>query len=159
MKLSAIFTYVLIGLAIFITASSAKADDANIDSPNGQAILDFLAKFPVPEKAENPGAAYAPPGPFSSWSLEDQKSVPGKLAFACEMVWVMSHDAPGTHFLPLKQDREDEEKLGSYVCLAGHMPPDWPLRTEILSSTKAILARAKALGSSLNLPPNLSPLQ
>ncbi len=72
------------------------------------------------------------------------------------MVWGMSHDAPGTHFLPLKQDQEDEGNLGVDVCLIGHMPSDWPSRPQMLSSVKAILGRAKTLGSTLTLPANLS---
>ena len=117
-----------------------------------QRALDTIAAFAIPPTPSKPGAPYLPGGPFSSWSSQDQLSVPKQVAQACEALWVMYHDDESVKFLPEAQPEADEEALGLYVCLAGHMPDDWPDRTKVTQPLHDIFQRAHALGSGLTLP-------
>lgn len=130
-------------VAAQITAGAGQSQN---DGTADQKILDLLASFPVPNM---------PTGPFSSWSAEQRELVLTQLRQRCLIMWTMAHDAPGTHVLPQSASKTDEVELGSEICIAGHMPGDWPGRASTISAAKSILARANALGSPLRLPPSL----
>ena len=121
-----------------------------------QKAINYIAAVPFPTSAASAGAPYIPKGQFSSWSAEDRKATPMLLTRACQVMWILFHDDPATWFLPPAQAEKDEEELGTDLCVAGHMPDDWPGRNKALGRAKAILSRAKSLGSALELPPTLT---
>jgi hypothetical protein len=117
--------------------------------------LNFIATFQVPNTPAAEGAPYLPSGPFHNWSSQDKAVVPGQITQVCQALWAMQHDNPATRILPNKQPSSDEEALGVYLCLAGHMPSDWPDREKVIISLRGIFQRAKELGSDLISPVNL----
>ena len=117
---------------------------AEADAQKG---LDWLASFPM----------QVPVGPFKSWSEKQREAVPALVQNTCSYLWTMAHDAPSSRFLPAELTDEDEWTLGIAVCLAGHMPADWPERNVRLQAARSTLQRAAAAGSALRMPTTIGP--
>lgn len=143
----------LVSALCLCSAAASAADPAA-----GQQMLDFMATFPLPDTTSASGGSLPiPAGAYSSWSDEERRSVPIRLAGRCTVIWVMAHDAPGTRFLPASAPESDEEELGRDLCLAGHLPADWPGRALAIAAARRILDRSNELGSSLKMPDALMP--
>lgn len=115
-------------------------------------FLDFIATVHIPSAPRDPRAPYLPVGQFSVWSAKDQRSVPKLVHSFCLVMWGMAHDAPGSHFLPVSARPQDEYEIGVDVCVAGHMPRDWPGRAAFADAAVAIVKRVNDLGMKLDLP-------
>ena len=139
---------VLIGAPALAQPAAAPARPAVVS----QKTLDLLASFPLPDRPAQPGAPYVPHGTFASWTPLDRQMVAPMLARACFTLWAMAHDNPAVRFLPAAQPDQDEQALGADLCLAGHMPPDWPERASTIAAARQILDQAHALGAPYQLP-------
>ena len=144
---------------LFVVAAIVGASNTQAQPQSGgngpivsQTTLDFMVGFPLPATPAKPGLPYLPVGPFAS-CMDDQKhTVPSRISGICSFLWIMSHDDPATRFLPSSLPEADEEELGIDLCLAGHMPADWPDWQAKLQGANAILERAAQAGSPFKLP-------
>ena len=149
-----------LGRAIIIIAAwfgAARSQAAENAQMGGQQVLDMIAGMSFKSTFSQLGASTIPTGPISSWTADQQRVFPTELAQVCAAFWTFAHDTPGTKVLPASLSDVDEGELGLDVCLAGHMPADWPGRAARLQSATAILARAEKAGSSLHLPSDMRP--
>jgi len=149
----------LLAASFVMSSCSVRAQSANPPATpiaaSGQQVLDLFAAMPIPSTPASPGAPYLPKGPFKSWTNEEQAAIPGQIQQTCKLVWIMAHDTPGTRFLPAKSPDDDELVLGADVCVAGHMPRDWPERASIVAASNAILERSRPFGGHLVLPTSI----
>ncbi|MBS0482131.1 MAG: hypothetical protein JSR96_08230 [Proteobacteria bacterium] len=134
-----------------VSLAFAPAALARTAENDAQAFLDYLTTMPIPSSPADGSSAYLPSGPFSTWTPAQQKEVPERIGNTCMVMWTMAHDAPQTRFLPKGLD-EDEGSIGFNLCLAGHMPADWPQHDALVDQIKASFARAQAAGSTLKMP-------
>lgn len=139
-----------------VSAPDQGSQTAPAPPPSAQQVLDFIASFPLPAAPVTAEGPYMPPGRFSAWSATDQQNAPDRLALACVRIWTLAHGQVGAPFLPARQNRRDEGNLGVDVCVAGHMPSDWPGRGRVVADAKGILDRARAAGGELRLPEPLT---
>ncbi len=145
--------------AIILSLCSAQSKAAEPQPSSGQSQLDLIAAVPF-DQAFKEGGISQPMGPFSSWTPEQQRSVPTGLRKFCAGFWTFINGADGptkSRLLPASFPGADEVRLVMDVCLVAHMPVDWPERGTRLQSATSILNRADQAGASLHLPAQLSP--
>jgi hypothetical protein len=144
--------------AIILSLGAAHSNAAEPPPSNGQSQLDLIAAIPL-DQAFKEGGISLPPGSFSSWTPDQQRSVPADLQKLCAGFWTFINGADGptkSRLLPASFPGSDEVRLVMDVCLVGHMPADWPERDTSLQSAASILKRADQAGASLHLPAQLS---
>jgi hypothetical protein len=134
-------------------APVGNAFQARIDATIYQTTFALL-EMPFPNAPRSDGGPWVPLGPFSSWSEKDRSLVPSEVISSCEKLWVTQRSiSPSTKLLPEAEDQTDENGIGTDICVATHMPSDWPRTREYNIQARDIFKRAKKLGSLLTLPP------
>jgi hypothetical protein len=149
---------VALAVTIMVCAEAGQSISAEPASSGGQPELDLIAGVPFDITFKQLGAPM-PPGPFSSWTADQQRSVPADLQKLCAGFWTLINGADGTpksRLLPASLPGADEVQLVMDVCMVGHLPADWPERGARLQSATSILNRADQAGASLHLPAEVS---
>ena len=152
-------TGAICGLVVLIGVSpgSAQAQGGGSDPAASQKALDRIASLPLPSTSPEPGALYLPEGSFRSWTQDQQRAVPGRISQFCLLSWIVVRQGVGKRLLPPEFADSEALDLGFDLCVAGHMPSDWPTRGVYLQGAKAILADVNKAGSPLHLPSSLKP--
>jgi hypothetical protein len=125
----------------------------------GQSTLDLIAGVPLEQIFKQIGAPSPPAGPFSTWTADQRRSFPANLRKLCAGFWTFidgADGAPGPRLLPASLPDADEPELVMDICLAGHMPADWPERGAKLQSAASILKQANQAGASLRRTPPMA---
>ena len=146
--------------AIILSLGAAQSNATEPQPSGGQSQLDLIAAVPF-DQALREGGISPPAGPFSSWTADQQRSMPADFQKLCAGFWTFINGADGpprSRLLPASLSGSDEIRLVMDVCLVAHLPADWPERSAKLQSAAAILGQADQAGASLRLPAQLQHL-
>jgi hypothetical protein len=86
---------VALAVTIMVCAEAGQSISAEPASSGGQPELDLIAGVPFDITFKQLGAPM-PPGPFSSWTADQQRSVPADLQKLCAGFWTFINGADGT---------------------------------------------------------------
>ncbi len=115
-----------------------------------QQLVDLLAT-PVKPSVTIAGL----PDSYAAWTDAQRSTVPSQMQGRCRALWTMMNDSGRVKLLPAEQPAADTPRLVMDLCLAAHMPLDWPGRTQDVADAESILQRSTALGQPLKLPRSL----
>lgn len=127
----------------FEDAKETPAEKTKVEK-GAQEAIEWLTSFRL----------QVPAGPFKSWPKKEQETLPRLVQNTCTYIWTMMHDSG--RLFPKEISEQDEWSLGLDLCVAGHMPADWPERDVRLKAARAALQRITTAGSAVRMPTTIA---
>ncbi len=125
--------------------AAAKGYDPTISASIFAEIEAALGEIKPQEPTVHRGADPVPPGPFTSWSDTDKKTVEKNVMFGCGALAAMVYAAP-----PKSKEAAHEGMTAfMFSCVANAMPGDWPSMAEYRAAAAKHAAAAKRADPTL----------